>query len=196
MLNFIQCLDERILHLVRSSLASPFADGAMSLLSDRRCVFPLLALLFAYFIWKKGKRGRRAVLVLLLAVALTDVVASRILKPAFHRLRPYQQQAAAEGEEPSGSFSFPSSHSANIAAGATAISIYYPAAIPFTALLWALVSLSRVYLNAHYPSDCLGGLLLGMAIAVGMYYVVEYALKVVKHKWRWDLGPRGSDRKE
>ena len=183
MLDFIQCLDERVLNLVRAFLASSFADGLMSLLSDKRCAFPLFILLFAYLFWKRGKRGRRAVLVILLSVALTDIVSSRLCKPFFHRLRPCQAQAAAMGFEPTGSFSFPSSHAANIAAAGAALSLYFPVAVPYAVLLWALVSLSRVYLNAHYPSDCLAGLFLGAALALGVYYVVEYALARLKQRW-------------
>jgi len=174
---FIQLIDDKLLLSLRSGLASPFADWLMPLLSDKRCLIPILLVLVPYLLVKHRHKGRHAILVMLLAASLADVVSSRILKPAFHRLRPYQQEAALAGRQPAGSFSFPSSHATNFAAAATGLAIYFPRAIPPLVLLWLAVAASRVYLNAHYPSDCLAGLLLGIALAFASYYVVEYCLR-------------------
>ncbi len=60
--------------------------------------------------------------------------------------------------------SFPSAHAATSFAGARRYSGMGLPAAPLYALAGAL-SLSRLYLGVHYPSDVLGGALLGTAIA-------------------------------
>jgi undecaprenyl-diphosphatase len=189
---FIQLADETILRALRSSFACSFSDWLMPIMSDKRCLIPIVLILIPYLVIKHGNRGRRAVLVMILAASLTDVVSSRILKPAFHRLRPYQEEAVLAGQQPSGSFSFPSSHAANFGAAVTGLAFYLPRTIPLLAVLWLGVSLSRIYLNAHYPSDCLAGLFLGIALALASYYVVEY----YSRRYRLIQDPSGAKRKQ
>jgi membrane-associated phospholipid phosphatase len=60
--------------------------------------------------------------------------------------------------------SFPSAHASTAFAGALAYSRLGMPAAPLYALAAGL-SLSRLYLGVHYPSDVLGGALLGTAVA-------------------------------
>jgi len=62
-------------------------------------------------------------------------------------------------------FSFPSGHSLHAAAFALLLSAFYPALAP---LLWfyaLLVAVARVILGLHYPSDVVGGGLIGACTA-------------------------------
>lgn len=62
-------------------------------------------------------------------------------------------------------FSFPSGHSLHAAAFALLLSAFYPALAP---LLWfyaLLVAIARVVLGLHYPSDVVGGGLIGACTA-------------------------------
>jgi undecaprenyl-diphosphatase len=92
------------------------------------------------------------------------------LKFAFDRPRPYVTYPDLRlplGPDHFGSF--PSGHAAVSFAGATALALDQPAAaVP--AYLWAgLVCYSRMYNGVHYPSDLLGGALVG----VGSAYLVH-----------------------
>jgi len=101
-----------------------------------------------------------------MALLLTLLVSDGILKPVVHRARPYDVMADLPvlGERP-GNASFPSGHAASSFAAALSLSRAWPAArVP----LWTLavfISVSRAYLGVHYPSDVVGGALVGLACA-------------------------------
>ncbi|XOV79933.1 MAG: phosphatase PAP2 family protein [Aestuariibacter sp.] len=102
----------------------------------------------------------------LLAYAL-ELPLYMVLKNMFRRERPcnvFKQLHAHV--EPSDKFSLPSGHTAAAFLMATLLSHYYPT-IGFFAYLWAgLISLSRILLGVHYPSDILAGATLGFGISV------------------------------
>jgi membrane-associated phospholipid phosphatase len=113
-------------------------------------------------------------IVLIAGVLATSIVAM-LLKRILGRVRP--------GREHAGRFlgpslkhanyreSFPSSHSACAVALSVLLSLWYPAAAPtFWGLAIACAAL-RYLLDAHWPSDVLGGIALGYGIA---YAVFQY----------------------
>jgi len=111
-------------------------------------------------------RGLRAVLLAAIAVALADQIASGLIKPWADRLRPcfampdVRLLLLRQSRSPS----FPSNHAANCFAAATVLATL-GRRIRFLAFILAtLVAYSRVYAGVHYPSDALGGALLGILV--------------------------------
>lgn len=87
----------------------------------------------------------------------------KAIKRVINRKRPYEgiEGFQALVSHPSCE-SFPSVHAASTAAFATCLILLgHPMAVPI--VLWTLfVSISRYYLGVHYPSDLLGGVILGV----------------------------------
>jgi len=159
--------DIRVFYFL-NSFSSPPVDKFMVFLSSfQYWRFPLLVLLGGLLILGTRKE-RKFVLVLFITILLSDQIA-RLLKIIIASPRPYNflpGVRAIVGKAPS--FGFPSNHAANSFALATLTSFYYRKASWFLFPLAILVSLSRVYVGVHFPSDVIAGGCIGGLIAWGM----------------------------
>jgi undecaprenyl-diphosphatase len=121
------------------------------------------AVLFAF----GGRRGRRAALTGVAAIACTSAIVNLPMKLAGQRRRP---DADAAGVPPTRrvemptSASFPSGHAASAAAFASSASSVVPAlGLPLGAAA-AAVGYSRVHSGVHYPGDVVAGAVVGTSV--------------------------------
>ncbi|MBP7059758.1 MAG: phosphatase PAP2 family protein [Lachnospiraceae bacterium] len=77
-------------------------------------------------------------------------------------------------------YSFPSGHSSASFASATAIFFYYRKQGIAAYILAALIAISRMYLFVHFPTDVLGGTILGIAEGIAAVYLIELIYKKAK----------------
>ena len=105
--------------------------------------------------------------------ALAGALAAQVLKRTLNRARPTSAIAGFEAlaENPD-AFSFPSGHTAAAFAVAVATAGEPFGTGPVALLLATGISLSRIYLGAHYPLDVAVGGLLGAAAGAGARLLV------------------------
>jgi undecaprenyl-diphosphatase len=162
--------DRWLLLKINRDWTAPALDAVMPVFTDLHKVpwflYGAAPAALALWLWKGRRRALKVLVVAALAVAGTDQLAHRALKPWVARPRPERplgSQVIVRAPA-NGAYGFPSNHAANMAAAASVLSVAYPAGTVLFAALTALVGYSRVYVGAHYPGDVLGGLLLGFAV--------------------------------
>lgn len=194
---------EQLLHIDTEILLAingwhaPWADQLMWIISAKATWIPLYLLLIGLLVWRYRKPAMTNVkwlqkvpacvvmiVVIAAAVGLADFIASGILKDFVARPRP-SRVPQLEGvlhlvnDYRSGQYGFVSSHAANTMACGLLFSLVWRKKIATIGLmLWVAANCySRMYLGVHYPTDILGGLMVGALVAVVVYVMlVRYRL--------------------
>ncbi len=112
------------------------------------------------------KRTRLYFLFIGLSVGIAGLV-SYIIKKIFSALRPYEVDVRIMQWSVGGGYSFPSGHTTEAFAAATALTLLFPTwKVALPAFSWALlIAYTRVHLGVHFPFDVLGGMILGISSA-------------------------------
>ncbi len=129
----------------------------------------------------KGKKAWPILIAIGVAVGLNDFICHTFLKEIFQRIRPCQALELPHAiYNCSTSFSFPSNHASNSFTLATLIALLNRNIAPLTFTLAGLVSISRVYLGVHYPTDILGGAACGIVMG---YFGFLFHQKISPFFW-------------
>ena len=173
---FLASADKVIFHFINTTLANPVFDVVMPALTDWNKSWVGLSLfgaLWLLLVFKGGKKGRVVGAFLVMLIIVSDQLSSNVLKPYFARPRPCHgivDDVRLLVDCGSG-YSFPSSHAVNNAAFGVFMSYYYRRMTWAFALYAAMMCLSRVVVGVHYPSDVLGGAVIGAIFASGLIYI-------------------------
>lgn len=140
---------------------------------------PLTIIIFTLAVLVWSVREGRSRLAAASITVLIVIAVSTLLKVGLRRARPeteYVQNMLLA------TFSFPSGHAAAATVGLGFFAYMAVSTLPgvwgwliagLLALFWLLICISRVYLGAHYPSDILGGVLLGGLGLLIIAYVIR-----------------------
>lgn len=154
-------LDLALLDLIQKHIAGQALDALVPMithLGDGGLIWIAITLVLLLF-----KPSRKYGVAMAVALILDLILCNLILKPLVARPRPYTFREVSLLIPRPGDHSFPSGHTASSFAAAGAL-LFMKARGRIPALLMALlIGLSRLYLYVHYPTDVLGGILLGLA---------------------------------
>ena len=161
----LAALDGGMLLLIQEHLRADWMNGfwaAVSRLGDAGVFWIFLSLILLFF-----PRTRRAGIAGLVSLALSLLCGNLALKHLVARPRPFALIPALRPlvELPK-DFSFPSGHtSASFAAALSYLRVAPGKPAVLAVVLAALIAFSRLYVGVHYPTDVLGGFLLGFFIS-------------------------------
>jgi len=153
-----------LLKSLNAAVASPFLDGVMKLITatgNAGIIWMICAAVMLCI-----PKTRRGGITLALALVLCLVLNNLMLKNIIARPRPFHidPSLALIIPEPS-EFSFPSGHTLSSFASAEVIWRYCGKKYGIISAIWAaLIGFSRLYLMVHFPTDVIGGAVIGMII--------------------------------
>jgi membrane-associated phospholipid phosphatase len=181
---WLQALDTSLFRFINQSLSNPLCDVLMPWLSGSRWFIPLAVLLAAALVWRGRRKAVCFLLLLTLALGVSDGLVCNTLKHALARPRPC---AALDNVHVlincTDSGSMPSSHAANTFAAAMVALMFYRRSWRVMVPLAVAVSLSRVFNGVHYPGDILVGAILGAGTGLAVVFGLNGAWQLIGRRW-------------
>lgn len=172
-----------ILYAIQN-LRTGFLDTAIVKLSDLIGSYGEIWLIAAAVMLTNPK-SRRCAYTMLVSYLLVFGVGQFGLKNLIDRIRPCNiDLAVAMLVERPTSGSFPSTHAAWAFAAATSVFLHHKKAGIAVLVLAALIAFSRLYLFVHFPSDVLGGVVLGVLSALVAKALVDFIEKKIPDKYK------------
>jgi undecaprenyl-diphosphatase len=158
-------IDFGILDFIRNNISNPILDIVMPIITYIGTGGILwIAIALAMMI---SKKYRKTGFKLALALILELLVCNILLKNVVARTRPFDINTSIDIIIPKPTdFSFPSGHTTASFATAVVLMLSEKKRIWIPTLVLAvLIAFSRLYLYVHFPTDVLGGIILGTVLA-------------------------------
>ncbi|MBM4157847.1 MAG: phosphatase PAP2 family protein [Ignavibacteria bacterium] len=190
-MEFLYNIDVSVFYFINVTLANPLTDKVMPFITTEKNWYIFYLLVWLYMVIQGGRRGLIAGILILICVAISDQVSSNLIKSLVQRTRPCIVLPDVHLlVNCINSFSFPSSHAVNNFAGAVLMSHFYPKAKYFLYTGASLLALSRIFCGVHYPSDVLGGVIIGVIIGLVLLFMwktVNKKFKILKDEKKAEI---------
>lgn len=161
-------MEFKILYLI-NTLHTPILDKIMVLLTnlgDAGIIWILIALVLLF-----RRSTRKCGILMLVSMVLGLIIGNVVLKNLIQRSRPCWIDTNILLLIPNPTdYSFPSGHTLASFEAAIMIFLHNKKWGILAMMLAVLIAFSRMYLFVHFPTDILGGIVIGTAISTAVYY--------------------------
>ena len=199
-------MDQTLFHLINQKWTSPALDLFMAGLSDPRIWQPFFIGIGVSALIFGGFKARAFVICLVIALVIAGLVTGG-LKSAVARHRPKQVESVRmvqlqkarpkfltlftkpvirfsdSSDRTRSGPSFPSGHVVNNTIAATFLTLFYRRRGWLYWFVTVAVAYSRIYLGAHWPSDVVATLFLGVGEALVLLGLFELIWRKAARKW-------------
>lgn len=160
-----------ILHFFSDLHGTFFDDIVLFIthLGDKGFIWIALALLCLCV-----RKYRKAGINMAVSMILSLIVVNFLLKNLVARERPFVTDPTLDNLVFEGSFSFPSGHTATSVTAALSLMMWHRKEGIAAMVLAVLISLSRIYICVHYPTDVLGGVAAAVLFSLVSYIAIKY----------------------
>lgn len=127
--------------------------------------------------------------VLVLSLIIEIVLVNLVLKPMIHRQRPFDANPMVHLLiDPPQDYSFPSGHTGMAFTIVSGLCLMHRKDLGGVACVLAtVIAFSRMYLYVHYPTDVLGGIIIGLLSGYAGFRLYQYIDSRMKHKNETDI---------
>lgn len=172
-MNFIKSIDTNIIlffgHKVQNSFLNPIMIF-FTKIADMGLIW-----IFIGFILIINKKYRKVGITAITALIINSILGEGLIKNIIQRSRPFTIINNINLLIPAPtSYSFPSGHTSSSFACAIVIAYYLRKLLIPSISLAIIIAISRLYLQVHYPSDIIGGILLGIISAILSIKLIDF----------------------
>lgn len=184
MLKFIINLDTTLFYFVNHNMKNVYFDIIMPFLTNPKNFYIIFLILWFLMVFSSKYKYRIAGWTIIIAVAISDFLSSKILKFLILRQRPFEVLPDVYKLVSSAGPSFPSSHAVNSFTVATLIMLFFknPVYTTIAFIVAFLSGFSRIYVGVHYPLDVISGAVIGIIFGIVFYKIVKKIFKLEEQK--------------
>lgn len=174
-MSFLLGIDNSILRMLSEGIKNKYFDIIMPYFSNINNWGQVWLVIAIILLVNRNKDVKRLGVTIIVALAIGYLLGEGILKHVIERARPLGEVYNFKFIiTPPKSYSFPSGHTTSSFA-AFGVCFFSKARYRYLALVLAgIIAFSRIYLHVHYPSDVLGGIILGLLSAKLAIWLVKY----------------------
>ncbi|MDP2664474.1 MAG: phosphatase PAP2 family protein [bacterium] len=143
----------------------------------------VLIIVFLAFVFFSHYQRREKLQILFVAGASAIIARfgiAELIRLFYQRPRPFSALDNVQQLLTSNEWSFPSGHATFFFALATAVYLYNKKLGIWFFVATILITVSRVIAGIHYPSDIIGGAVIGIAVAYTVFYLTRYSTFFIK----------------